>query len=119
MVVSALMLGALAGCGGSDAPAPAETSDAQTPAATTQIPSPPADQVDDLVQRLDAIAPGLAREPDDTVDNARNICDGILNGAQNLEQSTAARFTGDGVDDVTTAQARELNELIAAEPWCK
>lgn len=109
----------LASCGGgSDEPDTKPTSEKST-AATTQIPKPTDTQADALVHELDKIAPGLASEPEDTIDNARNVCDSILGGAQNLEESTKTRFTGDGVESLSIDQAKQIITAVKAAPWCK
>src|SRR5262245_48820302 len=51
-----------------------------------------------LVERLDAIAPGLASVPCQTIDNARNSCTSILGGSQRLAWATRTRFVGDGIE---------------------
>lgn len=109
----------LAGCGGSDDKPAESAATSEAPAASSQIPSPSAPEGDELVQQLDAIAPGLATEPDDTIANARNTCSSILGGGQNLQAATVTRFSGDGVETLTPEQADKIADTIKAAPWCK
>lgn len=71
-----------------------------------------------LVDALDAIAPGLGGEPDDTISNARNVCDSILGGSTTVLDSTKMRFVGDGVEWMTDEQSQQIVDLITAEGWC-
>lgn len=82
------------------------------------IPSPNTVQGQDLVDKLNSIAPGLDTEPEETVENARNTCDSILGGSQTLVSDTQTRFQGDGVDTVSEDQAQQIVDAVRAEDWC-
>jgi hypothetical protein len=82
------------------------------------IPTVPGARRQALMDALDAIAPGLAGEPDDTISNARNVCDSILGGSSTVLESTKTRFIGDGVESMTDEQSQEIVALITAEAWC-
>ncbi len=108
-------------------PEPEASPATSEPPAPSGIPSPSADQGVALVAALDSIAPGLASEPADTVDNARNICTSLTGTYEGESrspddpafiESTTMRLTGDGVDGLTPDQAVAINNLIAAEAWC-
>lgn len=110
----------LAGCGTSaDEPAAKPEAKETSAPATSLIPKPTETQAADLVETLNDIAPGLADEPEDTVDNARNTCTSILSGANNLVEATKTRFVGDGVETLTNAQAKAIVKAVKAEVWCK
>lgn len=117
IALTAILL--LASCGGGSDEPDTKPSAEKSTAATTQIPKPTDAQADELVHELDKIAPGLANEPEDTIDNARNVCDSILGGAQNIEQSTKTRFTGDGVESMSLEQAKQIVATVKEAPWCK
>lgn len=117
ILIAAVVLLCVSACGSSGtAKTTSPSSDAPT---VTQIPRPDAAQATALVRQLDKIAPGLGSEPADSVDNARNVCDSILGGAQNLVASTRTRFAGDGVDALSTAQAEGIVALVRSAAWCK
>ncbi|RLV56027.1 hypothetical protein D9V41_09060 [Aeromicrobium phragmitis] len=81
------------------------------------VPSPSAEEGDQLVAELDAIVPGLAAQREDAIDSARNLCSSIVGGGQNLEQNAALRFsTGDL--EVTDSQGAQIVELVRSQPWC-
>lgn len=82
------------------------------------IPTVPGGRRQALVDALDAIAPGLGEEPDDTISNARNVCDSILGGSTTVLDSTKTRFIGDGVESMTDEQSQQVVNLIEAEAWC-
>ncbi len=83
------------------------------------IPSPNTVQSQDLLDKLNAIAPGLDTEPGQTVEDARNTCDSILGGSQTLVSDTQTRFKGDGVRSLTEDQAQEIVGAVKAEEWCE
>ena len=103
-------------CGGSEDSATAEP--APEPNVTT-IPAPNDDQAADLLAKLGAVDPGLNTE--DSIDNARNTCTSILGGVSDsdLIPATKTRFVGDGIETMTTPQARRVIQIIESTAWCK
>lgn len=120
--MAATLVVAVAGCSTDNDEPKAKPTSEPSPTQVSEIsaiPRPAEAEEAALVGRLDQIAPGLGSEPDDTVDNARNMCSSILGGAKNLTEAAKTRFVGDGVDSMTAAQAKAIIELIRTETWCK
>jgi hypothetical protein len=78
----------------------------------------PADKREAVLAALDAIAPGLATEPDDSLINARATCENIQVGASDLIEAAKFRFIGDGVESLTDDQAEQIIAFISTQPWC-
>lgn len=78
----------------------------------------PADQGEAVLAALDAIAPGLATEPDDSLISARATCENIQVGASDLVEAAKFRFIGDGVESLTDDQAEQIIAFISTQPWC-
>jgi len=112
-LLTALVILGVSACSSDDA-SPPET----TEAFVSPIPTVPNAERQPLIDALDAIAPGLATEPDDTITLSLNTCDSILGGSQTLTESTKTRFIGDGVDTMTDDQAQQIIDLITTEAWC-
>ena len=112
-----VLIGATACSSDDEASVPASSPET-TEAFVSPIPTIPLARQQPFVAELDAIAPGLASEQEDSIANARNTCDSILGGSSNLLETTKIRFIGDGVDSMTDAQAQQIIALITAEAWC-
>lgn len=83
------------------------------------IPSPSPDEAEALMSDLEAIVPSVSADHDKAIDAARGVCDSILGGAQNLEESTVTRFTvGLDVDEVSAEQATQIVALVKSQAWC-
>jgi len=114
LAAAALLLSACSS--DADEPKPKPTSDATVKA----IPSPAPNEAQAFMDRLEKIVPGAYVDRGKAIDAARGTCESILGGAQNLEQSTATRFSaGLDVDEVTPEQAGQIVELVRGESWCK
>lgn len=86
--------------------------------AGNRVPEPSEDQQAPLLAALDAIAPGLADEPESTLAHARGTCSSILDDAPDVRETTIALFSDDGVS-LSADQADEVVDLIRAETWCE
>ncbi|MEU4090830.1 hypothetical protein [Streptomyces sp. NPDC026673] len=70
-----------------------------------------------LIAALQAINPDFAKDPDKSIDAARNQCAAINSNSAQVDREASQRFTYHG-NEITDAQGKAINEALKRLKFC-